>query len=561
MRELIRKSPRFFAGATLAGLALRLLFVFASPHITDDSRLYAQIANNWLHQGIYGITDSGQIVPTYIRLPGYPAFLAATFALFGEDNFRAVLLLQVLFDLATCFIVADLGRRIVGNRAARAAYLLAALCPFLANYTAAALTETLEVLFTALALDFAVIGIRHCKERIPRRFAPRNDKMSGSREEKGEVAANGTLSKTDRVPFVFSVMPWIWCGLAVAADISLRPDGGLLLAAIGVFLLVCLLRALLKGQPYFPWFAAGVTLAIFSLGPFIPWTIRNWRVFHRFQPLTSRYANGPDDFVPMGFNRWVKTWMADYVSVEEIYWQEPGAKIDANNLPSRAFDSFEQKEATQEAINWYNETTEVDPELDAQFAALARQRIEHSRFRYYLWLPSLRVADMWLRPRTELLPPDPRWWTFEDDLKWLVLSLGLGAINLAYIVMAIIGIVDVARISVARAFLPAKIFSGLPRNSPTADSSLALAAQAWLRVGRNDKRKGPSDTTKVASSQILGDFEPVHKTAKYLGVFVLFIVLRSTFLGTLENPEPRYTLECYPAIIVCAAAVFREKSV
>jgi hypothetical protein len=32
-----------------------------------------------------------------------------------------------------------------------------------------------------------------------------------------------------------------------------------------------------------------------------------------------------------------------------------------------------------------------------------------------------------------------------------------------------------------------------------------------------------------------------------------FVLLRSAFLGTLENPEPRYTLECYPVVIVLAA--------
>jgi len=471
VRELLRKSPRFFAITAVIALALRLLFVFTSPHITDDSRIYADIAKNWLGHGIYGITDSGQVVPTYIRLPGYPAFLATTFALLGEDNFRAVLLLQVLFDLGTCFVVTDLARRMLGNRTACAAFLLTALCPFLANYTGAALTETLEVFFTALALDFATIGSR-------------------------ELDAGRLL-------------PWLWCGLAIFANISLRPDGGLLLAAIGLYLLLLLVRAVRAHQPRFRLFAAGVVLTVFALGPFVPWTIRNWRVFHRFQPLTSRYANGPDDFVPLGFNHWVKTWMADYVSVEEIYWQEPGAKIDPQDLPNRAFDSLEQKQETLEAINWYNETTEIDAELDTQFEALAKQRVEHSRLRYYVWLPLLRIADMWLRPRTELLPPDPRWWLLEDDVKWMALSLGFGAINLAYIVMAILGVVSVAR-----------------------------------------ARRG-STQGRLASA----------KTPTYLGLLVIFLLLRSAFLGTLENPEPRYTLECYPAVIVCATALFREKSV
>jgi hypothetical protein len=33
-----------------------------------------------------------------------------------------------------------------------------------------------------------------------------------------------------------------------------------------------------------------------------------------------------------------------------------------------------------------------------------------------------------------------------------------------------------------------------------------------------------------------------------------FVVIRSLFLGTLENPEPRYTLEMFPVILVFAAA-------
>jgi hypothetical protein len=41
---------------------------------------------------------------------------------------------------------------------------------------------------------------------------------------------------------------------------------------------------------------------------------------------------------------------------------------------------------------------------------------------------------------------------------------------------------------------------------------------------------------------------------RWAGLFVCFVLLRSAFLGTLENPEPRYTLECYPVIIVLASA-------
>src|SRR6201997_2292777 len=102
VREVIRRNARFFLGASLAALALRVLWVWRFPAVVDDSHLYADIAKNWLQHGVYAITNSGVIMPTLSRLPGYPAFLAAIFWLFGTDNFRAVLLVQVIFDLATC---------------------------------------------------------------------------------------------------------------------------------------------------------------------------------------------------------------------------------------------------------------------------------------------------------------------------------------------------------------------------------------------------------------------------------------------------------------------------
>ena len=125
--QLLRKDARFFLAGTLVAVALRLVFVLHFPGIVDDSRLYADIAMNWLQYGVYGITNSGHVVPTLSRLPGYPAFLAAVFAIFGWGNFRAVLLIQVLFDLGSCFLVADLARRLFNERAAKAAFMLAAV--------------------------------------------------------------------------------------------------------------------------------------------------------------------------------------------------------------------------------------------------------------------------------------------------------------------------------------------------------------------------------------------------------------------------------------------------
>jgi hypothetical protein len=37
------------------------------------------------------------------------------------------------------------------------------------------------------------------------------------------------------------------------------------------------------------------------------------------------------------------------------------------------------------------------------------------------------------------------------------------------------------------------------------------------------------------------------------GAMLALIILRSLLLATIEAPEPRYTLECFPLLIVFAA--------
>jgi 4-amino-4-deoxy-L-arabinose transferase-like glycosyltransferase len=451
--ELVRRNLRFFLLATAAGLLLRLIFVICFPGVVTDSFVYGDIAKNWLQHGIYGLSGTDEISPTYIRLPGYPAFLAFIFAIFGMEHYRAVLVTQVFVDIGTCFVCADLARRLLGERRAKAALLLAALCPFLADYSAAALTETLEIFFTALSLDFAVAAFQERK-----------------------------------------ALAWIGCGFSCAASILLRPDGVLLLFVIVLYLAWKAIqewRSSANARSVMLYARGVIVVTLLSLAPLAPWALRNWRVFHRFQPLAPRYANEEGEFVPTAFNRWVKTWIADYTSVEEIYWAVPGSAIEANKLPDRAFDSVQQQRETVQVIEDYNNLLHVSPELDQRFESLASVRIRAHPMRYYLWLPLIRIADMWLRPRTEMLPSDSRWWEFNDDPKWSALAIAFGVVGLFYVAFALTGFMQARKVEL-------------------------------------------------------------------FGFLLLFVILRSLFLGTLENPEPRYTLEMYPVVIVFAAAALRR---
>ena len=254
----MRRNLRWFAVWAAAGILLRLVFLIRFPAVVTDSFVYGDIAKNWLQHGIYGLSGPDEISPTYIRLPGYPAFLAFIFAIFGMEHYRTVLIMQIFVDLGTCFLCADIARRLFGARAAKLAFVLTALCPFLANYSAAALTETLEVFFTAAALDCALAALE-----------------------------TGNL-----------LWRWCLCGILCGAAILLRPDGALLVIVITGYLAwtACF------GKRWHPeisprkLIAAALLVATVSIVPLVPWTLRTWRRSRRATPTKKTSSS-----------RWVST--------------------------------------------------------------------------------------------------------------------------------------------------------------------------------------------------------------------------------------------------------------
>jgi Dolichyl-phosphate-mannose-protein mannosyltransferase len=430
-----------------AGAALRLWFIHAHPQVQGDSLVYGDIAANWLTHGIYGHSvghPSGvtTIEPTLVRLPGYPAFLAVCFAVFGVANYQAVLYLQALIDLVACLVIAGLAGKICGPRAARIALLLAALCPFTATYVASPLTETLSIFCVAL-------GFRALAEVLER---PR-------------------LLWTAALTF-----SWSFATL-------LRPDGALLAVVLWIALFVCGRKSL----GFRPAVRLALATGLLSLVPFVAWAVRNARTFHVFQPLAPRYANDPGEFGSPGFVHWIGTLTADFTTTNEIYWAGNSDRIDPANLPARAIDNAAQDQETRRLLQDYNSITTLTPEIDARFAQLAQERIRANPFRYYVTLPLLRLADMWLRPRVETMNIQLRWWQYAQHPAETRVAFYFGALNVAYLVAAVLGALRRPRMT---------------------------------------------------------------------GAMVGFIILRSLLLASLEAPEPRYTLECFPVVIVLAACYF-----
>lgn len=455
MLRLIRENKLFFFAFGLVGLLLHAYFLHWHFLFEGDSLIYGELARNWLLHSVYGMTDSGVIVPVDIRMPGYPAFLAASFRLFGVEHYGAVVRMQSIIDILTCFLVAAGARRLHSDNAAKVAFALAALCPFTANYTATPLPETLAIFASAMALFFALRASQKMAAAVP-----------------WDVAHS------------FAIGDWILCGLGIALSIYLRPDGGVLLGAIGLYLLSLVIRR--HDAEYF-W--TTMLLGAVALLPLLPWAIRNWRTLQQIEPLAPFYAQIPGEYVPRGFDRWTKTWVIDFISVMNVEWnvssEGGGSPVDFAQIPPRAYDNPQQRQRVEELLTNYNQTLELTPEMDQEFTQLAAERIRAHPLRYYVELPLARLADMWLRPRTEMLNLELDWWNWEDVPRESLISLSLAALDAFYL----------------------------------------LAALWSLRL-------------RLQGSAVLW----------------LFIFCRSALLATLPNPEPRYTLECFPAVLMLASA-------
>jgi 4-amino-4-deoxy-L-arabinose transferase-like glycosyltransferase len=433
----------------LAGLLLRLVFLHLHPRFAGDALTYSDLAHNMLAHHQFGFTEGGVIRSTLIRLPGYPLFLAGCFAVFGTGNYVAVLWVQILVDLIQCALLGVLGWRLMGARVGLATVWLAALCPFTANYSVAVLTETLSLFCVTLAF-FAL------------------ERWSARWREGGWGIGWAAVA-----------------GAASAVAVLLRPDEGLLAAAIVPVMLWVGLRRDVRGLT--PAMVASLIVVL----PLLLWAGRNWRVFHVVQPLAPRYANDPGEDVPYGFQRWYRTWAIDFKSTVDVYWTYDGSLMRMEDLPRRAFDSAEQVAQTRKLFAAYNGETSATPEFDAAFARIAQERVVAHPVRYYVELPVARELDMWLRPRTELMKIPIDWWDVRRHPGRSGFAIALALLNAAYL-------------------------------------GLATAGLWWWR-GRGWNGKG------AIAAGMIG-----------------FMAMRCALLLTLDNSEPRYTLECYPVVILLA---------
>ncbi len=409
-----RTFAKHLAPALLAGLALRLFFIWRFPFYSGDTAYYEELARNWLYHGVYGFYSHGQLVASDARAPGYPAFLAAIYFLAGTGR-MAVMLAQAFVDLATCVLAAGIAHRLATGapdpartRVAAAALWLTALCPFTANYTAVPLTEVLATFFTTLAL---LIFLSPAGMAIDR------------------IASKRDLLRSAKI--------WFAGGLVVGLGTLVRPETPLLLGAVLIFLWL---------RHHHPanwkklalatlWMIVGVLL------PLAPWAARNAVSFGRVQFLAPRYAETYGDVLPTGFYSWTKTWMFRFRDAYLFTWKLPSQPIDVKNLPSYAVDSPEESSRVASLLDRYNRGPGMTRQLDLEFAELARERVKRHPIRTYVWIPIERAGAMWFSPRITLLPFSGRFWPLAESYHYnpaeFEVTLGLTLLNIFYVGIAL----------------------------------------------------------------------------------------------------------------------------
>ena len=225
-----------------------------------------------------------------------------------------------------------------------------------------------------------------------------------------------------------------------------------------------------------------------------PWVIRNALTLHEFQPLAPRNTILPGEVDPQGFMAWEHTWLYRVRDCYLVPWKLDDDSINLEDIPAAAFDTPDEKARVAMVLERYNDELSWTSEEDAAFAQLARERTARHPARTYLWIPLRRMVRIWFTPRIELLPVAgnvfPLAYLHEDDPVDQRTTIVLFFLNIVYVGLALWG-----------------------------------ASKLWQ--------------FRAARPALL--------------VMALYLVVRTAFLTTLETPEPRYVLVCFPALMACAA--------
>jgi 4-amino-4-deoxy-L-arabinose transferase-like glycosyltransferase len=354
----LRSNHTVVMAVLVLAFVLRLGFIFFGPDSASrpgDPRYY-RTATNLLAGHGYSWDERPPYRQHMSSVPVYTLFVVAVYALAGYRP-NAVRVAQAALDVLTSVLVAFLSFSLAPARFKKMAALSALviygwLSWFTFIWTTCIFAETLAIFLTTLTLAVCALALQ--------------------KSEKRWWALGGFT-----------------CGLAILT----RPDSVLLLGAVLLFLVG---YAIVKRV-----WRPVVNIAILSMAVALtlaPWTIRNYLVFGVVEPMASEYGCvTPCDF-PTGYLHWVRTWLRDMTHFDYAFNPAWENKIfDVAQLPTEAYGSEAERARVGALAERYHSAGNVlTPDIDADFRALANERIKREPLRFFVWLPLYRSASMWL---------------------------------------------------------------------------------------------------------------------------------------------------------------------
>ncbi len=344
----------FQAVSLFAGFVLvRAYVALAWPAGGGDTAVYRTVAVNILRNGCVSLSDpaSQACVPHWggNQLPGFPAFVAAVWALAGESD-AAVLLAQGVVAAATaiwCGICA--GRVARDGRVGTVVAVLLGLSPLGLPWSRFFLTDALSVAATQCVLAELLIGLH-----------------------RGRLRIFGT-------------------SVAFAIALFVRLDNALLvvpIAIVGVSL-----------APSRSGMLRLVLIAAVAALPVVAWWGRSVAVGLPFVPTVTTLPDG--SAAPNGYIRWGNSWMTSQYEYPSWVYPVYGYRYSAIQIPDKAFadDAERTKVAALLAELRTYEGKPIPPEIDDAFSEVVAERYARHPLRQYVVLPAIRAGIMWLDPR------------------------------------------------------------------------------------------------------------------------------------------------------------------